>query len=696
MVSLPKTRALVLGIVPSVLMAYSANIWASTSVESTFAGARAPHMRKAGQRLAAGQPAEALRALAEVKPVLGDVARTLTVLAHVRAGALSTAREALKGVPRVSKTCGEPLPDPLRDAARVAVVEALADDAPADAARLAEGGSVPPDLLARIGAAFARRGDERAAGAWFARLLVKWPESRAARALLEREPKRTAALNKGQRAARLRAILEAHDNAAAAREAERWLADGTEPRCLARYVAGTAYRKMRRYRPALRHLERARAACVAEGEADHALRSALLECRVRSIRGEVRHTRKLARWIEKRAPRHAFVDDAWFYAAEVTARKEGMRKARPLFARVVERYPRSDHAPTAAWRLAFDRLQSRKDARTARLLDRIQVHPRVRPIARDRARYWRARINAAAEPRALAELVWPPSFYGWLALDRLRRVYPPTYGKVTKRLGALRQASPAPVPIPASWGPARLLRRAAQLTRAELPAYAVAELARLECRVRTADEVLALAAAYTAAGAGSRAQRLLRQRSRSIDPRGPRAMHRWRLAYSRPFAAEIEHAARKARVEPLLLTALVREESRFDPKVVSWAGATGLAQLMPATAIGAYADLFGGKLNLSRLVEPELNLRLGAHVLGQGMRSFRHPPLALAAYNGGPGLTRRLLPAKATPFELWVEQISVKETRRYVKRVLETWGIYRFLYHRDTPFIDFPDLIRRN
>ena len=162
------------------------------------------------------------------------------------------------------------------------------------------------------------------------------------------------------------------------------------------------------------------------------------------------------------------------------------------------------------------------------------------------------------------------------------------------------------------------------------------------------------------------------------------------------FAGIAETAAANAeKVDPLLLYALSREESTFDPQIVSWAGATGLTQLMPATAVGAYATVYRKRLtDLSVLTDPALNLRLGAHVLGDGLRRFGVVPLALAAYNGGPGLASRTLPrSKAIDFDLWVETISVRETRRYVKRVIGTWGKYRFLYDGESPFIDLPDAI---
>jgi soluble lytic murein transglycosylase len=172
----------------------------------------------------------------------------------------------------------------------------------------------------------------------------------------------------------------------------------------------------------------------------------------------------------------------------------------------------------------------------------------------------------------------------------------------------------------------------------------------------------------------------------------------WLAAFSKPFADELGAAADAAKVERLLLFALSREESTFDPEIVSWAGATGLTQLMPDTAVGAYAAVFkGARLeDMSKLTDPALNLRLGAHVLRVGIKQFGgEVPLALAAYNAGAKLARATMPEKeSVDFDLWVESIPIKETRRYVKRVVETWGKYRFLYDPDSPFLDLPDTVR--
>lgn len=98
----------------------------------------------------------------------------------------------------------------------------------------------------------------------------------------------------------------------------------------------------------------------------------------------------------------------------------------------------------------------------------------------------------------------------------------------------------------------------------------------------------------------------------------------------RRWAPAIEAAAREAGIDPRLLAALVWTESSFRPDAESSAGAVGLTQLMPATAVELGVDPR----------DPLENLRGGARYLAQQLREFGTVELAAAAYNAGPGAVR--------------------------------------------------------
>jgi peptidoglycan DL-endopeptidase CwlO len=113
-----------------------------------------------------------------------------------------------------------------------------------------------------------------------------------------------------------------------------------------------------------------------------------------------------------------------------------------------------------------------------------------------------------------------------------------------------------------------------------------------------------------------------------VDPT-PVARPAW--AAGSPYAALFAAAGQKYGVPPALLTAVARVESGYDPGAVSPAGARGLMQLMPATARGLGVD----PMNPAQAVDG------AARLLAQALNEFGSVPLALAAYNAGPGAVRR-------------------------------------------------------
>ncbi len=137
-------------------------------------------------------------------------------------------------------------------------------------------------------------------------------------------------------------------------------------------------------------------------------------------------------------------------------------------------------------------------------------------------------------------------------------------------------------------------------------------------------------------------------------------------------------------VEWALLHALIRQESMFDYKANSGAGAQGLMQLMPATARET-----AGKINVAYdknwlTSRPEYNILLGAsYISGLIKRYDGNYPLAIAAYNAGPGRVNSWLDKYGDPrteeINLidWIELIPIYETRNYVQRVIENVYIYR-------------------
>lgn len=149
------------------------------------------------------------------------------------------------------------------------------------------------------------------------------------------------------------------------------------------------------------------------------------------------------------------------------------------------------------------------------------------------------------------------------------------------------------------------------------------------------------------------------------------------LAYPRAFWTEIRTAAAAPGVDPYLVSALIREESRFDRRAISPARAIGLMQLLPSTASG----VAGSDMSPDALMDASTNIALGVKFLAGLLRRYNGDVvLALAAYNAGPGLAGRISRFPRTDPDVFIESIPFSETRAYVQRVLQSHGIYRWLY----------------
>ena len=154
----------------------------------------------------------------------------------------------------------------------------------------------------------------------------------------------------------------------------------------------------------------------------------------------------------------------------------------------------------------------------------------------------------------------------------------------------------------------------------------------------------------------------------------------WECLYPRPFATGVRSVEEEHQLPRDLVYAVMRQESGFDPGVVSPASAVGLMQLMPATAKQVASEL---KLSFSpeQLTRPDLNLRLGAYYIAKLLRMFGgHPVLAAAAYNAGPKAVSHWLEAGDQDLDVWVAKIPFEETRTYAAKVAQNMARYQFLW----------------
>jgi soluble lytic murein transglycosylase-like protein len=155
----------------------------------------------------------------------------------------------------------------------------------------------------------------------------------------------------------------------------------------------------------------------------------------------------------------------------------------------------------------------------------------------------------------------------------------------------------------------------------------------------------------------------------------------WELYYPQAFADLVRSAQQKyTRVPEALIYAVMREESLFDPEIVSSAGAYGLMQLMPSTArlLSVRQNIFWEQDKLS---QPETNIGYGVLYLNNLLIRYKDSlPISLAGYNAGPTATDVWYKHFSEDMDEWIENLDYRETRGYIKKVWRSFYWYKLLY----------------
>jgi len=154
----------------------------------------------------------------------------------------------------------------------------------------------------------------------------------------------------------------------------------------------------------------------------------------------------------------------------------------------------------------------------------------------------------------------------------------------------------------------------------------------------------------------------------------------WEFLYPFPYLEAIANWSQERRLNPLLVTALIRQESRFMPGIRSSAGAVGLMQVMPDTAAWIAKQI---SLPSYRLNYPDDNIKLGTWYLDYTHREYsNNSMLAVASYNAGSGAVANWVRRNPNmDVDEFIEAIPYKETRGYVKSVFGNYWNYLRIYN---------------
>jgi len=152
-----------------------------------------------------------------------------------------------------------------------------------------------------------------------------------------------------------------------------------------------------------------------------------------------------------------------------------------------------------------------------------------------------------------------------------------------------------------------------------------------------------------------------------------------------PFRKEMQARSREAGVDAAYMYGLIRQESRFVTDARSAVGASGLMQVMPATARWT-ARKMGVPFSPDMITDRDTNLKIGTQYLRLVLDDFEGSQvLAAAAYNAGPSRSRRWREGPKLEPAVWAENVPFSETRDYVKKVMANATFYAALLAQPTP-----------
>ncbi|MGK5089890.1 transglycosylase SLT domain-containing protein [Bdellovibrionota bacterium FG-2] len=362
-------------------------------------------------------------------------------------------------------------------------------------------------------------------------------------------------------------------------------------------------------------------------------------------------------------------------------RPEAFERPKPASVSKLTQSYKSPDADQVAFDSAIELVLEDKNKKAAQELSQF-MDEFPRSTHRYRARYWHARILVAQKENEKSVK----------ALSALQQDSPLTYyGLTASLLGGksfdetLDQSVPKAVEIDPYLNPNEVfhLMRAKMFLAEKAPELAATELKELRISNALSNEfLLYLSELNFEAHSYHTSFQLLTE----LIQRGFASVYTTsvvKMIFPVAFFDIIEKQAAANNLDPVLVLSLMKQESAFDPAAMSGAGASGLMQLMPFTAVETEPTV-----RRADLVDPETSVRIGVRYLKKVFDRFNgNIVLALAGYNAGPGAAERWIKASAGKHGIteFIETIPYKETRDYVSSIIRNYFWYSKMLKREVP-----------
>ncbi len=458
------------------------------------------------------------------------------------------------------------------------------------------------------------------------------------------------------------------------------------------FTLGQAYFKRRSYTQAIAHFERVAKTKASKDIQGRAL-THIADAYLRKGR-EADAIRTLAEFFKK-YPEHGQACKATYLQGKGHMELEHLPRAIEAFERLATAFPDCDYTETGRWYTAWLNYRLKRFDPAVKSLKNIATGTKSR-FEKERALYWLGRIAADKRENDQAVSIWtrlaahfPLGYYSGLAVQRLEERNQPIPEAYREREDLRQTPLRADLDLDVRGYIANHhFRKGLELLKLGRRTEAGREFRAMEKQFPDDDVPKILSATlYHLADQIPRSIYLFRTRLDSFADRYPKEGNRslWKMAYPLVYFDLAERYCRQVGLDPFLLMALMREESSFQADVRSYANALGLTQIIRSTGRVIASQLGERNFRFEDLMNPETAIRFGSFHIEELVRKFKgNHALAIGSYNAGETAIRRWVRADPdVDMDVFVESIPYTQTRRYTRRVLKSYGIYRHLYSRD-------------
>jgi soluble lytic murein transglycosylase len=435
----------------------------------------------------------------------------------------------------------------------------------------------------------------------------------------------------------------------------------------------------------LKRLSRAEVEALADTHDENGARRLYLLLELARDRNDTDTLQKIVAEMEANFPNSPWLAEALFSSGNMYMLRRDYPAAVEYYSYLATHLPENTNAPAAHWRAGWLSYRQGLYGEAARLFDeQIRLYPGAKETVS--AIYWRGRLfeteehkpaNAAANYRALIR-AYQHFFYAQMARERLAALGNPQPPVAQPQLDRL-QAVPVPRLDESFSEDSPHLAKARLLANAGLNDYIAQEIA--ADPDSTSWSALAEAQIYASYGETYRAMRALKKALPYAATASIKSipLAYWRILFPEPWWDTIKAESAKNNLDPYMVASLMRQESEFNPSVVSYANAYGLMQLLPSVGKEMAHEEGIKPFQTFQLLDPDTNIRLGTRYLRKMMDRFGGvQEYALAAYNAG---DERVVDWEAAgPYsgiDEFVESIPFTQTREYVEAILRNEETYR-------------------